>query len=397
MHTYFVGMLNVNALEGIRAGKGDERKRTLSVWFLGFGAVGQRVAELLLAGSFLRLGRDVKVLAVSDSKGGTKAHGNDGNTGLDLAALLVHKRLGNSVTTFAQGQPFNTVDEFQSVLTGMGVDIVVDMSPVDLKTGGPNMPILFEALESGCDLVLANKAPLVLKFHELHNIVRKEATDLESIRTPKICFSATVCGGLPVVNVGCRDLAGATFLKISGIFNSTTNYILTAMESGRDRDEALREAQKAGIAEADPSLDIEGYDTANKLVIIANAILGIRATLDDVDVQGIQNVTRASIAAAASQGKRIRLVASAVRRNADTDTATPTTNTATSSSSSYDLKVAPESVDQHSFLASCDGSSMCCTFTTDVFETVKMQTDEKGVYPTSSAVLRDIRTIVFPC
>ena len=139
------------------------------------------------------------------------------------------------------------------------------------------------------DVVLANKAPLVLAFGELEAAAKAAGVEL--------AYSATVCGALPVVNIGRRDLAACDIRAVAGVFNATSNSILAAMARGGDYADALRQAQLDGIAEADPSLDVKGWDTANKLVIIANSILRQPCTtLADVQpVIGITHITPAEI------------------------------------------------------------------------------------------------------
>ena len=127
-----------------------------------------------------------------------------------------------------------------------------------------------------------------------------------------LAYSATVCGALPVVNIGRRDLAACDIRAVAGVFNATSNSILAAMARGGSYADALRQAQLDGIAEADPSLDVEGWDTANKLVIIANSILRQPCTLADVQpVIGITDITPAQIREGAARGEVVKLVARA--------------------------------------------------------------------------------------
>ncbi len=368
---------------------------------LGFGAVGTRVAELLP-----RVIPRLRVVGVSDSSGGTF-----NSAGIDLPALLRHKRGGTAkstndgVASFPGGEP--CADSLalyeRAVSSTSGLHLLIDLSPVNLDTGEPSLPLLRRALSQGVSAVLANKAPLVLDFSGLKAAASRGAalaakpheggqdagtTLTMPLRPPRLAFSATVCGGLPVVNVGVRDLRGAAFERVEGIFNSTTNFILAEMEAGRGRADALREAQRVGIAEADPSLDVEGLDTANKLVILSNEVLGQAVTLADVSVTGISAVTDEDVQGALSAGECIRLVARAVRRG-------PASSSSSSSSAvggeghSYSYTVAPERVKIDSHLGQCKGTSMCCRYVTDIFETIDLRTDEKGVYPTAAAVLRD--------
>ena len=324
---------------------------------LGFGNVGRRCIELILRG----VSPKMTIVGISDSKGGIFC-----DTGLDLAKLLEHKNLSGSVVKFTQGTTLSSSQELYDLSKQHNVDIVIDVSPVDLKTGGPALPILQDALSNGIHCVLANKAPLVLDYQNLSSLAKQNQASLS--------FSATVCGGLPVVNVGRRDLRGAQFQRISGIFNSTSNYVLAEMEQGKTVEQAISEAQEIGIAEADPSLDIDGYDTANKLVILTNAVMGHACTLEDVELIGVGNVTKKDIDAAKETGDTIRLVATTSRNE---------------SSGVVTMSVKPTKVSMTSFFGQCSNTSMCCRFETDIFETIELKTDEKGVYPTSAAVLRD--------
>jgi homoserine dehydrogenase len=220
------------------------------------------------------------------------------------------------------------------------------------------------ALGRGKDAVLANKAPLVLDFAGLHTLARAQNAGL--------AFSATVCGGLPVINVGLRDLVAADIHKVEGIFNSTSNYILTRMAAGESYDDALAEARRRGLAETDPSLDVDGWDTANKLVIIANAVLGIPARLDDVSVTGIRSLNADAIARTRADGMMYRLIATAARTD-----------------DGWQMDVQPRLVPLHSFLGGIDLWEMGIIYHTDIFEDMYLKIDERGPLATAAAMLRD--------
>lgn len=234
------------------------------------------------------------------------------------------------------------------------------------------------ALAAGKHAVLANKAPLVMAFDELCALAGRPASHLPGGRDlpPRLRFSATVCGGLPVVNVGCRDMSatGAVFTSVEGVFNSTTNYILAELGAGRTFEAALQEAQRLGIAEAEPSLDIDGHDTASKLIIIANAVLGFPAGKADVAVEGVRGVTPEMVVAAAEEDEVFKLVASA----------------SPDGSGGFVLAVKPRRVPRSSFLGGVCGWEMGIVFRSDLFDEVSLKIDEPTVQPTSAAVLRDV-------
>jgi homoserine dehydrogenase len=330
---------------------------------LGFGNVGRRCVELMLNG----VQPSLTIVGISDSQGGVY-----NNAGINLRGVLQHKENSKqSVTTFQKENNVatSTSNDLYELCreSDLGLDLVIDVSPVDLKSGGVALPILQDAVQNGINCVLANKAPLVLDYDNLCTTAKANQA--------KILFSATVCGGLPVINVGTRDLRGCKFQQVSGIFNSTSNYVLSEIENNKTAEQAIKEAQDIGIAEADPSLDIEGYDTANKLVIITNSVMGHSCTLKDVDITGIQNITREMVMAAKEKGEVIRLVA--------TSTVDPNDCTKVA------MSVKPMNVPKTSFFGQCGDTSMCVRFETDIFEEIELKTKEKGVYPTSAAVLRD--------
>jgi homoserine dehydrogenase len=260
--------------------------------------------------------------------------------------------------------------------------MVLDASPVNLQTGEPGLGVARAALSQGISVVLANKAPLVLAFDELHDLAARTGAGL--------AFSATVCGALPVINIGRRDLIAADVHSLRGIFNSTSNFILGEMARGRSYGEALAEAQERGIAEADPSLDVEGWDTANKLVIIANSFLvnagegsgsgsgNGSVGLADVQVQGITELGSADLQVQLAQGRTIKLVASAQRR----------------ADGGYDLSVAPTVLEQDEFLGRCDGWEMGIEIHSDLYGRMYHKIWEREPLPTAAAMLRDAVDIV---
>jgi len=331
----------------------------VSLVLVGFGSVNQALARLLLDKRDTlsqKYGLTFTVVGVADSRG---ARYND--DGLDLADLLAHKAAGHSVVTFPGGEP---LPDSLTLARTVDYDLLLEASPVNLTDGEPAMGCVRAALNRGKSAVLANKAPLALDYAGLHTLARAQNAGL--------AFSATVCGGLPVINVGQRDLVAADIHKVEGIFNSTSNYILSRMAAGERYDDALAEAQRRGLAETDPSLDVDGWDTANKLVIIANAILGIPVRLADVSVSGIRHLTSEQVRAAQSQGNMYRLIATAEQTEAG-----------------WRLEAAPRLLSRNSFLVGVDGWEMGIVFETDIFEIVSMKIDERGPTGSAAAMLRD--------
>jgi homoserine dehydrogenase len=215
------------------------------------------------------------------------------------------------------------------------------------------------------NVVTANKGPLVLAYSEL--------VDLAKSNDVKLLHSATVTGGLPTLNIGMRDLGVATIEKLEGIVNGTTNYILTRMAEGESYANALQHAQDVGNAEADPSLDVDGWDAACKLVIIANAVLRRPTTLNDVTVEGIRTITSQDLELAASRNQVIKLIALAERKDND-----------------YHFSVRPTILERSHPLANISIDMMAVIYHTDINGTIYTYSEEEDPYPTAAAVLRDI-------
>lgn len=352
---------------------------TIKTALIGLGHVGRNFLKILtmkearLADQY---GVGFRVVCVADSSGVAVDP-----AGFDPSTTMQHKLDGKRAADlpgFRPGlSPAQAVTELAPKL-----DMVLDASPVNLQTGEPGLGVARAALSQGISVVLANKAPLVLAFDELHDLAARTGAGL--------AFSATVCGALPVINIGRRDLIAADVHSLRGIFNSTSNFILGEMARGRSYGEALAEAQERGIAEADPSLDVEGWDTANKLVIIANSFLvnagegsgsgsgNGSVGLADVQVQGITELGSADLQVQLAQGRTIKLVASAQRR----------------ADGGYDLSVAPTVLEQDEFLGRCDGWEMGIEIHSDLYGRMYHKIWEREPLPTAAAMLRDAVDIV---
>ena len=202
------------------------------------------------------------------------------------------------------------------LLRACDADVLLGATPVNLADGQPGLGLVRAALAAGTHVVLADKGPVALAYDELAagsdladgwgrgSGSRPEALPGREGR-PCLRFSATVAGALPVINIGVRDFAGEQITRIEGVFNGTSQYILRSLEAGSDFAEALADTQRRGIAEADPSLDIDGHDAAFKLLITANAVLGAGARLENVAVTGIRATSPEQVRAASESGRRI--------------------------------------------------------------------------------------------
>ncbi len=337
--------------------------RTARLAIVGLGNVGRRLLELIeLKRAILhdRYDLELVIAGAADTSGGAIAAANNS---LDTSELLRLKRGKMGAGSYARwGKPRLTPLE---LVAAVEADILVELSLTNLKGGEPGLSTIRAALTKKMHVVTANKGPLVLAFPELTALARD--------RGVRLLYSATVTGGLPTLNIGTRDLGTTVVDKFEGVVNGTTNYILSRMTEGQSYDESLKHAQDIGMAEADPSLDVDGWDAASKLVIVANAVLRHPTTLKDLKVEGIRGVTQDGLRVAAEHGQVIKLVAQAEKIGGD-----------------YRLSVEPTRLDTSHPLASVGAGMMGVMYHTDINGTIFARIEEDDPYPTAAGVLRDV-------
>lgn len=327
----------------------------------GLGNVGRSFLEIMLSQAQLlrdRYALELQLVAAVDSGGAASDL-----RGLDPAAVLAAKRRGASVATLGGVPGLGAVDLVQQA----EADILLEATPVNVQHGQPGLDTVRAALQRGMHVVLANKGPLALAYTELAAL-----SDSATAHLPALRFSACVGGALPTVNLGRRDLAGCRIARVEGVFNGTTQIILRAMEQGGSYADALAEAQRRGLAETDPALDVEGWDAANKLVIVANAVLRQPTRLADLSVEGITRLTARDLRAALDRGERMVLLCLA---EADGD--------------AYRLSVRPTALPLDHPLARMGADEMGVVYTTDIAGRASATTLERGPGPTAAAMLRD--------
>ncbi|HUX98648.1 MAG TPA: homoserine dehydrogenase, partial [Candidatus Deferrimicrobium sp.] len=175
---------------------------------------------------------------------------------------------------------------YEELLEKVPCDIVVEMTPSTLD-GEPSINHIQKAFQNKKHVVTSNKSPLVLKYHELIELAQQNDCIFR--------FEATVGGVIPIFTAVQKGLSANEIIKIEGIFNGTTNYILTRMSEGTKYAQAIEDARKLGFCETNPHDDVSGLDAARKLVIVANVLLGAHLTLDKVKIQGIEDISQNQI------------------------------------------------------------------------------------------------------
>ncbi len=265
----------------------------MRIILMGMGVVGQAFLELLeleKADLYRKYGLHPVVVAAADSKSMVY-----NSRGLDVRRLLNHKRSKGTLHGFP--------DEVRGMdlVRDVEAEVVIEVTPSNFRTGEPGISHLRSALQTGKHVITANKGPLALEMPALVEMFQHKGL--------RLLFSGTVGGGTPFLRFVGKCLSGEKIISIRGVINGTTNYILNRMEDRISFQEALREAQEKGYAEADPSNDVDGWDSAAKLVILSNWAMDLGVTLKDVSVRGIRDVEITEDML--SRGKTVRLIATA--------------------------------------------------------------------------------------
>jgi homoserine dehydrogenase len=332
--------------------------------FLGFGNVGQALAALLMRKrGELKERYNITYTVVGIATG---RHGRIINpVGIDLTGALELVRTGHSLSLMTNTLMFNTVDFIHKC----GADVLFENTPVNHQSGQPAIEHIQIALEHGMHAITANKGAVVYAY--------KELTELARSKGRKFLFESTVMDGAPIFSLFRFALPGARLASFRGILNSTTNLILTRMESGETFQDAVRFAQKAGLAETDPSADIDGWDAAIKVAALVTVLMGVPLKPPQVERNGIRAITEEMVKNAKAEGKRWKLVCSAER---DRDTVRS--------------RVAPELVSPGSPLFGVEGSSSVVEFKTDVLSSLSIVEGNPGPETTAYGLLADFLNAV---
>jgi len=328
---------------------------------LGFGNVGRAFARLLLhKAPALAADYDLSIAVVGLM---TARHGG----ALDPAGIDLHKALDLAMSDASLDQ-LSTVppaDDSLLFLHACPADVLIELTPLNADDGEPAITHVRTALEKGMHVVSANKGPLAFAHRELCHL----AADQER----GFLFESTVMDGAPVFGVVRAGLPAARVLGFRGVLNSTTNYILTQMEAGASFDDAVRGAQALGIAETDPSADVDGWDAAVKTVVLANVLLGADIRPADVDRTGIRGLTGADLLAARARGRRVKLVCQARRGD-----------------EGVVARVAPQEVPLDDPLASLSGTSSMVALQTDTLKELSLIEFEPEPAQTAYGLLADL-------
>ncbi|MGG1661062.1 homoserine dehydrogenase [Brevibacillus sp. NRS-1366] len=188
-------------------------------------------------------------------------------------------------------------------LASCEADVLIEAGPTDIQTGGPGLLYIQQALEKRMHAITISKGALVVDYAGLSALAKKQGVSLK--------ISGATAAALPTIDLINYNLAGCEIKAVEGIFTGTTNFVLTSMiEQGISQEEAIKMAQQMGIAEPDPSYDIDGWDTACKVTILANAAFGAQLQLTDIPRMSVKDVTLEQISTWKKEGKIPKLIGS---------------------------------------------------------------------------------------
>jgi len=339
--------------------------KNYSICMIGFGNVGKAFAQLIT--------RKTKQIAdeynISFSVVAI-ATGNHGRA-IDHTGINLKKALEISAKN-------RSLDELSVISTPEGIlgfialskaDFLLENSPVNYETGEPAITHIKAALSNNMHAVSANKGPVVHAYNELTNLARASGK--------QFLFESAVMDGAPIFSVFREALPAAEIIGFEGILNSCTNLLIEKMGDGSSFEEAVAYAQSIGIAETDPSGDIDGWDASIKVAALATVLMGIPLKPQDIDRKGIRDLTPRLIQQAIKDGKRWKLVCTAVKMGGK-----------------ITAKVSPQLVPPSSPFFSVNGTSSLVVFKTDVLPGLGILESDPSPETTAYGLLADILNIL---
>ena len=330
--------------------------KEIRIALIGYGSVGKAFAAMLeRREEYIRKQFDAQILITAICTG--RRGGVLRPEGIDPHALTDDK--------------FDRSMDAMRIIRSGEYDIMVELTPINIMTGQPATDHIRTALLLGKHVITANKGPIAWAYRELRNLAKEQNVQFR--------HEATVMDGTPVYNFTFDTLPGCQITGVRGIFNATTNFVLTQMEKGFSFEEAVEEGRRQGFVEADPSMDIDGWDAAAKLTALMNVLMDVKITPLEIDRTGISEISEEDLLAAKKQGKKIKLLCSGRMENG-----VPVGI------------VKPTLVDENSLPAVMDATASYVTITTDLMGdvTVIEEPYEPEIDQTAYGVLSDLLRII---
>ena len=331
----------------------------MDIGVIGFGGVGKAFIELLI---MKKDKIDIKVKYIIKSNGGIY-----NSNGINIEELIDFVNSGKSICEYSKWTDKDIT--INTIIKNRDVDTLVELTGTNIEDGEPGYTHIKLALENGINVVTGNKGPILLYYNELKDIAYNNNVQLG--------IGCTTGGALPSINGGLLDTAGAEILAIEGVLNGTSNYILKEMYDKKiEYSVALEEAQKMGIAEANPKLDVDGFDTASKILILANVLMGYRKSISDIYIKGISEITADEVNLSISKGEKIKLIGMVYKED-----------------NCIKCKVEPKSLKSTHPLYFVDGKNKGVYYKTDTLGDISIIGGASGTINSAASILRDIINI----
>lgn len=339
--------------------------KTLRLALLGFGNAGRSFARILTdKHDEILEDTGVDIIVTGIVTGTRGALYNPGGLNLKKA----WEEIENNGKFSEEGSDFSGFDSIKLAEEGE-YDVIVEMTPLMIFTGEPAATHLRTAMKRGKHAVTANKGPVAWYFNELKELAEKNNV--------KFYYETTVMDGTPIFNLKDETLRFAEVTQVEGILNTTTNYVLEELAKGKDYDDVIEEGRKIGFVEADPSMDIEGWDAAAKITALLNVLMHAGITPEDVDRKGIEDITVEDIKEADSEGRVIKLMCRGKRENGRVI-----------------ASVKPEKVEKGSLMSAIDGTSSVVQITTDLMGKLTIIEHDPDLVQTGYGVFSDVIRII---
>ncbi|MBP3950665.1 homoserine dehydrogenase [Bacillus suaedae] len=330
---------------------------------IGFGGVGQGFVEIL-SQKEQKLEKDdysFLIVSICDLYKGSIHH----DKGLDLDRVLDSIKKTGTLELYPDSDELIRGWSSQETIKKTNAKTIIEMTYTDVDTGQPAINHCEQAFNQGKNVVMTNKGPVALAYHSLNQLAKEKGV--------RWLFEGAVMSGTPAIRLPLTTLTGNDISEIKGILNGTTNYILTQMEDGMSYKSALKQAQKLGYAEANPSADVDGFDVLYKVLILANVVLGIPLKREDVIVEGLSALDSEAVIEAKSNGDHWKLIGKLKKTE-----------------NGLEASVKPERLSSKDPLSAISGATNAITYTCDLSGPVTLVGAGAGIKETAFAVLIDL-------
>lgn len=341
------------------------KMRELRIAMLGFGNAGQAFAGLILDKREAIIADyhcDVKVVAIATGSRGSLVN----EAGIDLAKACCDmetlQRFDPESADFSGMVSMDIANEIE-------YDVLIELTPLAIFSGQPAIDHIKAAFARKKHAITANKGPIAWAFEELRKMAGEQGV--------RFYYETTVMDGTPVFNLVDETLRLCKVTEVNGILNSTTNFILEELAKGKDYDAVILEGKERGFVEADPSMDVEGWDAAAKTTALLNVLMGANITPYQIQRKGIEDITIEQIRDAEARGKVIKLLCRGTIENGKVIG-----------------RVAPEEIDKTELLATITGTSSVVSIATDLMRTVSIVEHDPGIEQTGYGVLSDLIRVI---